>query len=293
MFTLLILLSFCIPAVFALSSNFISITTPSTVQAGTPFNATIDVQWHGLADSSYAYAFRIYLGSSYRDKRADFYDPDCYLINYQSLCDETIKIFPDYIGLYNTPITVTIPPTVGPSGKHYNIIGRIINTDGTYYGATWESDIFDLTDANGTWANYQQQGYTLWGDDGTSCTGFSCVKDCANTFGTGPRNSTYEDCANACPEVDIAFGTSTYGGQPTTELTQPSACPDLPATRTSGTTKATGTATRNLPTATVTTGGSTRSPAAAASTGGASSRLHSDFAFTSILSVLAAMILTR
>ncbi|KAJ4362060.1 hypothetical protein N0V83_011002 [Neocucurbitaria cava] len=138
------------------------ITVPSTVEAGSPFNATINVQWHGLADSSYAYAFRIYLGSSYEDKQFYFYDPECYLIHEQSLCDPTINIYSDYIDLDDTPITVTIPPSVGPAGAHYVLIGRILNTDGSYYGSTWESDVFDLTGANGTWANYQRTGYTMW-----------------------------------------------------------------------------------------------------------------------------------
>jgi hypothetical protein len=55
----------------------IFITAPPTVQAGVPFNATINVDWHGLADSSYAYAFRIYLGTSYEDQSFYWYHPEC------------------------------------------------------------------------------------------------------------------------------------------------------------------------------------------------------------------------
>jgi hypothetical protein len=55
----------------------IFITTPPTVHAGVPFNATVNVDWHGLADSSYAYAFRIYLGTSYKEKRFTFYHAEC------------------------------------------------------------------------------------------------------------------------------------------------------------------------------------------------------------------------
>ncbi|KAH7382307.1 hypothetical protein BKA66DRAFT_570596 [Pyrenochaeta sp. MPI-SDFR-AT-0127] len=259
----------CVSRVLAdLMDSTIFIKVPSTVEAGAPFNATINVQWHGLADSSYAHAFRIYLGSSFKDQRFYFYDPDCYLIYEQTLCDASIKIFPDYIGFYDTPITVTIPPTVGPSGKHYTLIGRILNTDGSYYGATWESDVFDLTGANGTWSDQQRRGYTLWGDDGTACTGFACVKDCAETFGlaSSPRNATYEECANACPNVDIAFGSSTRGGQPTAALTQPTACPELPATRTTRSTTSAG-QTDNMPTRP--TRSSSRTAVAAAPTGGA------------------------
>lgn len=199
--------------------------------------------------------------------------PAGYLNREETLCDPTVVVFQDHISLYDTPVTVTIPSTVGPSGRHYALIGRIINTDGSYYGSTWESDVFDLQGANGTWADYQQTGYHLWGDDGIDCTGFACVKDCAATFGTSSTgsdtNSTYNGCANACPDVSIAFGSSTYGGQPTTDLTQPTQCPEQPVTRTSGS------STEGMPTATRTTRTSTRTAAAGVSTG-AASHSHSD-----------------
>lgn len=203
-----------------------------------------------------------------------------YLIKEQSICDATIKVFSDYIGFYDTPFTVTIPPTVGPAGAHYTLIGRIINTDGSYYGATWESDVIDLTGANGTWADYQKNGYQLWGDDGMACTGFACVKDCADTYGVeapfssseNATNGTYNDCANACPDVNIAFGISTQGGQPTASLTQPTACPSLPGA------SSTETATVTNGDETTTTGllrSSTRTAAAAAGTGAAVPNLPS------------------
>lgn len=152
-----------------------------------------------------------------------------YLIKEQTLCDASIKVFPDYIGFYDTPFTVTIPPTVGPSGAHYTLIGRIINTDGSYYGSTWESDVFKLDGANGTWANYQMNNRQLWGDDGISCSGFACVKDCAGTEtgfgGTGTTDGSYQSCANACPGVYID-PSSSVGGQPTASLTRPPVCPE-------------------------------------------------------------------
>jgi hypothetical protein len=148
-----------------------------------------------------------------------------YLNHKQSLCDPSVIISEDSINLNGTLTTITIPPTVGPSGKHYTIIGRILNTDGSYYGAEWQSDVFDLSGANGTWGNWQRQGYQLWGDDGMSCTGFACVKDCADTIGPSTTNNTYRDCTNSCPSVDIDWS-STRGGQPTAALTKPTACPE-------------------------------------------------------------------
>lgn len=74
----LVILVWCLSPTFAdLMDSSIFITTPPTVEAGTAFNATVNVQWHGLADSSYAYAFRIYLGTSYKDRRFYWYDPEC------------------------------------------------------------------------------------------------------------------------------------------------------------------------------------------------------------------------
>lgn len=76
--TFLLCLLACAAIVLAdLMDSSIFITTPKTVRAGTPFNATVNVQWHGLADSSYAYAFRIYLGSSYKEQRFYWYDSEC------------------------------------------------------------------------------------------------------------------------------------------------------------------------------------------------------------------------
>lgn len=151
-----------------------------------------------------------------------------YLIQEQPLCDASIEISSDSVDYQDTRFRVTIPANVGPSGKHYVLIAQTLNTDGSYYGASLESDVFELTGANGTWSQYQKGGYTLWGDDAIPCSGFACVKKCAgdSSFGdTSPSasNSTYEECANACPSVSIDKS-STRGGQPTAALTTPSPC---------------------------------------------------------------------
>lgn len=62
----------------AVSTDYTAvITVPATVEAGTPFNATMDVQLYGLTDSSYAYAFRIYLATSYKDQSFYWYRSEC------------------------------------------------------------------------------------------------------------------------------------------------------------------------------------------------------------------------
>ncbi|KAF2686201.1 hypothetical protein K458DRAFT_416508 [Lentithecium fluviatile CBS 122367] len=145
-----------------------------------------------------------------------------YLVHEHTLCHGSIDINIDSVNYQNTSFSVTIPANVGPSGSHYALIARTFQTDGSWYGSSLESDAFELVGANGTRAEYQKGGYTLWGDDGLACSGFACVKECAGdtSFGT-PSNTTYQKCANACPSVTIDFESSSYGGQPTAALTTP------------------------------------------------------------------------
>jgi hypothetical protein len=152
-----------------------------------------------------------------------------YLIHEQTLCDASIDINSDSVNYQNTKFNVTIPANVGPSGKHYVLTAQTLNTDGSYYGAPLESDVFELIGANGTWASYHKEGYTLWGDDGIPCSGFACTKKCAGDFSNGASapsgsNSTFYECINACPSVSVDES-STRGGQPTAALTTPSPCP--------------------------------------------------------------------
>ena len=150
-------------------------------------------------------------------------------------------------------------------------MGRILNTDGSYYGAEWQSDVFDLQGANGTWGSWQRQGAQLWGDDGMSCIGFACVKDCADTTDadTGDHNDAYRQCANSCPSVDIDWS-STRGGQPTASLTRPTACPQ----------QAKVTSTDAVPTETGFVGTSTRSAATSITTGAAPHSFQSSYMST-------------
>jgi hypothetical protein len=71
-----------------------------------------------------------------------------YLIHEQMLCDSFIEIADDYASFMSTPFDGTIPPTVGPSGSHYVLTVRIRKTDGSRYGASLDSEVFDLIGAN-------------------------------------------------------------------------------------------------------------------------------------------------
>ena len=197
-----------------------------------------------------------------------------YLIHEQSLCDPTINFTKDgsIIAFDNTPFSVTIPANVGPSGKYYVLAARVMNTDGSYYTSQVYSDVFELAGANGTWADIQKQGRSLWGDDGMACTGWSCVKDCADAPNMVTTNGTYEKCVNSCPGVSIDPNWS-RGGDPTAALVEPSACPSLSSTG------ATPTGSGDNPTRS-----SSRTAATASQTGAAASRQN--------LSILVALMST-
>ena len=70
-----------------------------------------------------------------------------YLIHERSICDPSISLNRDSsnIALNNTALTVTIPASVGPSGKHCPIVTRVMNTDGFYYTVELYSSVFELT----------------------------------------------------------------------------------------------------------------------------------------------------
>ncbi|KAF2114604.1 hypothetical protein BDV96DRAFT_101585 [Lophiotrema nucula] len=244
-------------AVLAFDDTF-WIHAPTQISTGTPTNATLDVDVHN-GDTGYASVFRVYLGASVEDQSAVFYSRDCYLVHEQTLCDSTIGIASDYIHFKNTTFTVNIPASVGPSGAHYVLLAQILQTDGSYYGATLYSDVFTLTNATGQWGTTQEQGYTLWGADGIACSGFDCVKNCSNVanqnYKNGDNSTLYNSCANSCPNVFID-PTSMYGGQPTASLTKPTACSVDQSAALATTTSARKTATRSssLPSATTTIG---------------------------------------
>lgn len=146
------------------------------------------------------------------------------------MCSPSVEITDDYVALRNLTFSVTIPPTVGPSGQHYVLIAQIFRTDGSWYGSKFDSEVFELTGANGTWSDYQSSGFTLWGTEALPCSSFACVNGCGDeTFKYQPnwplvKNETYQSCANACPSVSIDFDSSTQGGLPTGSLTTPSSC---------------------------------------------------------------------
>jgi hypothetical protein len=70
-----------------------SIYAPADIVAGTPFEATLDVEVHN-GDAAYCHAFRVYLASSAEDQTDPFfYDADCMLLAHSllSLLTKTVE----------------------------------------------------------------------------------------------------------------------------------------------------------------------------------------------------------
>lgn len=107
-----------------------------------------------------------------------------------------------------------------------------MNTDGSHYTSEAYSDLFELAGANGTWPDWQRQVNALWGADGMSCTGWACVKECAESAGANATTITwpkyYRSCINVCPGVDVHYKPS-HGGVDDGPLVEPPACPTLPS----------------------------------------------------------------
>ncbi|KAH7136108.1 hypothetical protein B0J11DRAFT_178672 [Dendryphion nanum] len=236
------------------------IRVPDEVAANTPFQARLWIQEIG-GNTDYIAGFRVYLAWARPNMNSTSYRERCYLINTEPICNPTIELTNKDVYYKNTTFQVTVPASVGPSGKHYVLMMRTINTDGTYYGMWPASNVFYLTGGTGAWASFELQGNTLWGDDGIFCGGYDCVRRCAASgiLNYTSKNNGYENCANSCPSVFID-PSSTRGGQATASLTQATPC-SLSQTPASSTTTSFGN-----PTAT-----RTRSAAAAAGTGAASS----------------------
>ncbi|OCK81195.1 hypothetical protein K432DRAFT_392387 [Lepidopterella palustris CBS 459.81] len=109
-----------------------------------------------------------------------FFYSDCTLISKISICDPSITVLNSYVALANTTFSVTIPPSVGPSGTNYIIKLQLIQTDGQYYGGDFSSNEFTLTGATGNWSQFQLLGYTLWTADGNPTHRIFIHKNCCD-----------------------------------------------------------------------------------------------------------------
>jgi hypothetical protein len=130
-----------------------------------------------------------------------------YLIHERSICDPSISLNRDSsnVALNNTAFSV------GPSGKHYPIVTRVMHTDGFYYTVELYSYVFELTATDCSWATLEERASSVRGIDGIHCTGFSCVQDCSDTYDTATNTTIHNKCINSYPRLSVGPNSTRRG----------------------------------------------------------------------------------
>ncbi|KAK3657730.1 hypothetical protein LTR56_002108 [Elasticomyces elasticus] len=167
-------------AVFAVAQALDGVTVPSTVAADNEFQATFQ---NANSDS-----YRVYLAASLVGANG----PTCYLQNSTSL---------------SSPVSLTIPSSVGPSAGYYSIAIADLTTSG---GPTY-SNRFNLTGGTGNYTEYESHlgGAPFWDADDLPCSSYECARQCAQAgYPTDlTDNGAYETmraCILKCPGVSPA-----------------------------------------------------------------------------------------
>ncbi|KAK3066979.1 hypothetical protein LTR53_016416, partial [Teratosphaeriaceae sp. CCFEE 6253] len=156
------------------------IAVPATVAADAEFQATFQ---NGNSDS-----YRVYLAASLAGANG----PACYLRNSTSL---------------SSPISLTIPASVGPSADYYSIAIADLSTG---EGATY-SNHFNFTGGTGNYTKYEDQlgGAPFWSADALPCSAYACARQCAQAGYPGDLTDssaydTMQACILRCPGVTPA-----------------------------------------------------------------------------------------
>ncbi|KAK4961927.1 hypothetical protein LTR10_002420 [Elasticomyces elasticus] len=187
-------------AVFAVAQALDGVTVPSTVAADNEFQATFQ---NANSDS-----YRVYLAASLVGANG----PTCYLQNSTSL---------------SSPVSLTIPASVGPSAGYYSIAIADLTTSG---GPTF-SNRFNLTGGTGNYTEYESHlgGAPFWDADDLPCSSYECARQCAQAgYPTDlTDNAAYEtmrSCILKCPGVSPAasvtgpaHGTASSSGSTATQ----------------------------------------------------------------------------
>ncbi|KAK4901013.1 hypothetical protein LTR27_002197 [Elasticomyces elasticus] len=167
-------------AVFAVAQALDGITVPSTVAADNEFQATFQ---NANSDS-----YRVYLAASLVGSNG----PTCYLQNSTSL---------------SSPVSLTIPASVGPSAGYYSIAIADLTTSG---GPTY-SNRFNLTGGTGNYTEYEKHlgGAPFWDADDLPCSSYECARQCAQAgYPTDLTDNgaygTMRACILKCPGVSPA-----------------------------------------------------------------------------------------
>ncbi|KAI6864123.1 hypothetical protein KC343_g2873 [Hortaea werneckii] len=175
------------------------IVAPDSVQAGYSFNVTFE----NADDSQY----RVYLAARLSGSNG----PTCYLQNSTTL---------------SSPINISIPSDVGPSGDYYSIA---ISDLSTSQSATY-SNMFNFTGGTGNYTAYENNlgGASFWSADDLPCSAYPCARDCAmasypDDLTDQDAYDTMKECINDCSGVSPDESQTTPAQAPASSSTGSSA----------------------------------------------------------------------
>ncbi|KAK1063394.1 hypothetical protein LTR74_009551 [Friedmanniomyces endolithicus] len=162
------------------------LTVPSSIAADTEFQATFQ---NGNSDN-----YRVYLAASLAGTNG----PTCYLQNSTSL---------------SSPLTLTIPASVGPPANYYSIAIADLTTSPSPSTYSY-SNHFALTASNGNYTPYEQHlgGAPFWDANALPCSSYACARGCAQAGFPGDLSdqSAYAvmrgcilGCAGVEPAADV------------------------------------------------------------------------------------------
>lgn len=196
------------------ASAFTNVVAPTNITATQAFPLTFD----GANNSS---TYRVYLAAQLTDTPG----PTC-TSSPPSHCESSspTHFIPGYLlnhTLLPSPLTLTIPPGIGPSASYYLIGLRTLPTDALSALTTTTapeisySNPFTLTGANGTYSAYENalHGAAFWSADDLPCDAYPCARACAQKG--YPQDLSEEGayaemsaCIAECPGVSAAGAAS-------------------------------------------------------------------------------------
>ncbi|GAB7362836.1 hypothetical protein MBLNU230_g3139t1 [Neophaeotheca triangularis] len=134
------------------TADITNIEIASNVSAG----SATDVTFTGADTQEY----RVYLAAAITGENG----PTCYLENGTTL---------------SSPLTIRIPPSVGPSADYYSIAIGPSSSSGT--ADLSYSPQFQLTNTTGTPSDYERalDGAPFWSPESLPCESYNCARECA------------------------------------------------------------------------------------------------------------------
>ena len=106
----------------------------------------------------------------------------------------------------SSPINVTVPALVGPSGDYYSIaIADLTADDGAAF-----SNRFNFTGGTGNYTEYENKlgGASFWNANDLPCSSYDCARNCAmasypDDLTDDDAYETMKNCILQCPGVSV------------------------------------------------------------------------------------------